>query len=159
MLGQGQQEQTERRDFKNISLEKFAKSTRAVDHKAIEHILHNPFYAGKIRTGEGYMTGKFHQPLIGMDMWNKVQNLLKQRNRSVYYLDKPFFAYRKMVCCTCGRGYCPYLQEGIIYYLSKCKPGCQNPNKNIRESDIDEAVNNLLSRMHFTDKELKEVEA
>ena len=105
------------------------------------------------------MTGKFHQPLIGMDMWNKVQNLLKQRNRSVYFINKPFFFYRKMVHCTCGRGYCPYVQKGIVYYLSKCKPGCPNPNKNIRGSDIDDAVNNLLSKMYFTDKELKEIEA
>ena len=150
---------TEDEILNNIPLEKIAKSTRAVDHKSIENILHNPFYAGKIRTKEGYMTGKFHQPLIGMDMWNKVQNLLKQRNRSVYFINKPFFSYRKMVHCTCGRGYCPYVQKGIVYYLSKCKPGCPNPNKNIRGSDIDDAVNDLLSKMYFTDKELKEIEA
>jgi len=36
--------------------------------------------------------------------------------------------------------------------------GCPNPNKNIRESDIDEAVLDLFSKMYFTDEELREIE-
>ena len=149
---------TQEEILNNVSPDKIIKTSRAIDHKVIEHILHNPFYMGKIKTKEGYMAGKSHQPLIGMDMWNKVQIFLKQRNRSVYYIDKPFFTYRKMVRCTCGRTYCPYEQKGIFYYLTKCKPGCPNPNKNIRESDIDDAIHGLFSRMYFTDDELKEIE-
>jgi site-specific DNA recombinase len=142
----------------NVSPDKIPKSTRIVDRKVIEHILHNPFYVGKLKTEDGYMTSKVHQPLIDVALYNKVQNLLKERRVGVYYIDKPFYTYRKMIHCTCGRGYCPYEQKGIIYYLTKCKPGCQNTNKNIRESDIDETVLDLFSKMYFTDEELKEIE-
>jgi site-specific DNA recombinase len=142
----------------NVSPDKIPKSTRTVDRKVIEHILHNPFYIGKVKTEYGYMASKVHQPLIDVALYNKVQNLLKERRVGVYYIDKPFYTYRKMIHCTCGRGYCPYLQKGIIYYLTKCKPGCENSNKNIRESDIDDAVLDLFSKMYFTDKELKEIE-
>ncbi len=145
----------------NMELDEIPKLSRPVDHKVIENILHNPFYIGKLKTkGGGYVAGKFHQPLVGLDLWAKVQNVLKQRNRSVYYLDKAFFPYRKLIRCSCGRGYCPYIKKGITYYYSKCKPDCVNSVKNLREkADLEKAIGQMIAKIYFSDEELRDIEA
>ena len=104
------------------------------------------------------MDGKFHQPLIDIALFNKVQTILKSRRVSVYYIDKDFFTYRALLRCPCGRLYSPYEQKGINYYRTRCKVGCSNIDKNLKETDIHGLIQQALSAIHFTDEELREIE-
>jgi site-specific DNA recombinase len=132
---------------------------RPADHKTVEYILKNPFYIGKIKTRDGYLDG-VHEPLIDPRVFARVQQTLKARNRTIHYVDKPFFTYRGLLRCTCGRLYSPYEQKGIVYYRSRCKPGCDNPDPNLEEKgDINAAVAAILGQIAFTDEELAEIEA
>jgi site-specific DNA recombinase len=135
------------------------KVARPVDHKTIEYILKNPFYIGKIKTQSGYQDGKFHQPLIATALFNRVQQVLKQKNQSVCYVDKPFYAYRSLIRCTCGRIYTPYEQKGSVYYRSRCRPACDNADPNLEESEITGAVHAILDQIAFTEEELAALES
>lgn len=144
----------------NLNKTDIPRISRAVDHKTIEFILHNPFYVGKVKIAEGvYRDSAAHQPLIDMATFLKVQQVLKKRQRTIHYIDKPFFAYRGLLRCTCGRSYSPYPQKGINYYNSRCKEGCDNPQPNMRETDITKALQQIIDQIHFTDEELAELEA
>jgi hypothetical protein len=134
------------------------KVARPVDHKTIEYILKNPFYIGKIKTPSGYHDGKFHQPLIDRALFNKVQQVLKRRNQSVCYVDKPFYTYRGLIRCTCGRSYSPYEQKGTVYYRSFCRADCENRDHNLEEGEITAAVHAVLDQIAFTDEELAAIE-
>ena len=143
----------------NVGLDTIPKTSRLADHKTVECILRNPFYIGKIKIKDGgFIDGRFHQSLIDIGLFNKVQGLLTARNVSVKYIDKDFFIFRGLLRCSCGRGYSPYIQKGIIYYRTRCKEGCSNPDKNLTETDIHKLVQATLATIHFTDNELVELE-
>ena len=143
----------------NLDISTIEKVSRPADHKTIEYILSNPFYIGKIKVPKGYANSTAHQPLIDTSLFYKVQNILKRRKVSIYYMDKRFYTYRGFVRCECGRAYSPYEQKGIIYYRSRCKSGCTNGEPNLNEEDITKAIQSLLNKMYFTDEELSEIES
>lgn len=142
-----------------IPLGDIPKITRPVTAKTIEHILHNPFYIGKIRYRDELMESKAHKPLIDLATFYKVQAMMQKRNVSIHrpYLD--FFTFRSLVKCgLCKRSYSPYIQKGITYYRVRCKPGCTNALKNISDGYITQKVGDLLGRIHFTNTEIGQLE-
>jgi site-specific DNA recombinase len=164
-LGKWAREQPTRRKrtqdemLENLDPATIARVARPVDHKTVEYILKNPFYIGKIKTRDGYLDG-VHEPLIDPRLFARVQRMLKARNQTIHYVDKPFFAYRGLLRCTCGRLYSPYEQKGIAYYRSRCRSGCDNPDPNPEEkNDINAAVAAMLRQIAFTDRELAEIRA
>lgn len=152
---------TQKEKLAGIELEDLPKVPRPVNRKTIENTLKNPFYIGKLRdaSDRGRVIDGRHQPLIDISLFNKVQAVLKSRRLSVHYVDKGFFTYRGLVRCTCGRIYTPYMKKGIIYYSCRCKDGCDNQKRNVREDLIDQTVEQVLGQIHFTKEELKEIEA
>ncbi len=106
------------------------------------------------------LDSKAHQPLIDLATFYKVQAMLKKKAVKVYYPDMTFFTYRGLVKCgTCKRSYSPYTQKGINYYRSPCKKNCANPLKNINDTFITKKVQEILERIHFTDDEIRCIEA
>ena len=142
----------------NMDLADLPKLSRPVDHKTVEYILSNPFYIGKIKIGDTYEDSNAHKALIDDSLFFKVQEILKKKHVSVYYINKQFHTYREMARCECGRAYSPYEQKGIIYYRSRCKNGCTNSNPNLNESDITDAVQNILDQVSFTGAEILDIE-
>jgi predicted nucleotidyltransferase len=138
--------------------EDLPKVPRKVNLKTIEGILKNPFYLGRIQY-KGKVLKGLHPALINVSMFNKVQKVLQSKNVKVTYIDKKFFTYRGLVRCSCGRVYSPYTKKGINYYRSKCLEDCGNAVKNVRESDIDVAVESVLGQIHFSDEELAYIQA
>ena len=143
--------------------ETLLKFSRPVNNKTIENILRNPFYIGKLkidkRDNGKFIDGKFHQPLIDISLYNRVQAVLKSKNVAIHYVDKDFFTYRSIVRCACGRGYSPYIKKGFTYYRCRCVDDCKNNDKNLKEENIHKAIISVLSRIQFTNEELLEIEA
>jgi site-specific DNA recombinase len=144
-----------------ISLENIPKAPRPLNNKTVENILRNPFYIGKLRTNKKdyseYIDGQYNQPLVDVSLFNKVQEVLKSKNVSIKYIDKDFYTYRGLIRCNCGRGFSPYTKKEINYYRVRCIDSCNNPDKNLNEDNINQAVEKLLSKIHFTKDELKEI--
>lgn len=142
----------------NVDVGSLPKVARQITHKHIEYILRNPFFIGKINVEGQWKDSKAHRPLISTALFGKVQAMLKERNVSVHYVDKPFFTYRALVRCECGRIYTPYEQKGGVYYRSNCKEECKNKHPNLTEDEITTAVQSLMDKIYFTDEELKQIE-
>jgi site-specific DNA recombinase len=141
----------------NVDASSVPKVARPVDHKTIEYMLPNPFYIGKIKSGEAYVDSAAHQALIDTRTFYEVQEMLRKKRVSVHYVYRPFFAYRGLVRCGCGRLYTPYLQKGIVYYRSRCKSGCGNKEPNLSETDITAAIQSIMDRIRLSDEELAKI--
>jgi site-specific DNA recombinase len=131
---------------------------RPVTKKTIENILNNPFYVGKLKH-KGTIIDGCHPPLIDLQLFQKVQKVLQSKNVHIHYQDKPFFALRRIIRCACGRLYSPYTKKGINYLSSKCHDSCGNTQKNITESLVENEIEQLLEKIHFSDEELLEIES
>ena len=144
----------------NFDPETLPKIARPIDRKDIEHILKNPFYTGRVKLENGrYDKSKAHQALIDDELFEKVQKMLKKRNQSVYYTEKPFFSCRGLLRCPCGRVFTPYKQKGIVYYRSRCLDTCDNPDPNLSDADIISEIQNVMDKIWFTDDDIARIEA
>lgn len=128
-----------------------------VGHNSLQKILTNQFYVGKM-FHKGEWTEGMHVPLIDMAMFQKVQQRLKENNLSVKYTDKPFFSYRGLFKCHCGRVYTPYRKKGHVYYNCRCKSGCLNRHKNVEEGFLVKGIQSVLDKVHFADEELADIQ-
>lgn len=142
----------------NVDVASISQIARQIDLKTIETMLPNPFYIGKIKVGNSYEDSSAHKALIDNSLFFQVQEMLKKRRISVYYVNKEFQTYREMTRCECGRAYSPYEQKGIIYYRTRCKDGCTNNNPNLKEEDITNAIQKILDDVYLTDEELHDIE-
>lgn len=141
----------------NVEVASISKIARPADRKTIEYMLPNPFYVGKVKIGNSFVKSISHQALIDTTLFNRVQEVLREKRASVYYVDKPFYIYRGLARCECGRLYTPYIQKGIVYYRSACKEDCINVDPNLNESDITAAIQRVMDKIHFSDEELAEI--
>ncbi len=53
----------------------------------------------------------------------------------------------------------PYEQKEHTYYRSRCKTGCENSDPNLSESDINKAIQGVLDKVYFSNKELADIES
>lgn len=139
--------------------ETMKKVPRQITPKAVENILANPFYTGKLHYHGNIIDSKVHLPLIDTALFYKVQFMLNKKTTSIHYPDKIFFTYRGLLKCGhCLRVYSAYEQKGINYYRSKCKDDCPNSFKHVKESWITVQVQTIIDKISFTDEELAEIE-
>lgn len=115
--------------------------------KTVKLILTNPVYIGYVRYGIGrcdyYEGSGFHDSIISLDEWNKVQNKIVNHNKitkTKRSLDDAYY-YGKLVCNKCNK----YLKivrnvrvnknnEKVNYVFYRCSLGC---NKSISHKKID----------------------
>lgn len=111
----------------------------------------DPFYAGwMLRKGE--MLKGAHEPAISLDEFNRVQEIIKVRQR---YRPHEEFTYRGLVrCADCNRVAKAELQRGRhrrgewIYY--RCpNPACPSPAGCVRENQIDAEVERRLAQLRW----------
>ena len=141
--------------IENVDISQSPRIPRPVTCKTIENILSNPFYIGKISHNSVLIQSKAHQPLIDTVLFNKVQSVLKLKNKSVHYPEIDFQPYRGILKCgCCGRSYSPYTKKGILYFKVKCKEDCANINKNLSFKYINGEIVKILNEIYFTDEEI-----
>lgn len=135
------------------------KTSRPLSMSSVEYMLKNQYYIGTIVGDDGFRVQGGHPPLIDEALFWRVQERLKENCVTVQYMDKPFFSYRGIAKCSCGRIYSPYMKKGHIYYNSRCKAGCSNPTMNISEDVIVSAVQSVMDQIAFSDEEILEIES
>jgi site-specific DNA recombinase len=135
-----------------------AKTSKPISKSTLHFILTSQFYIGKIYHNGKWLEGG-HPSLIDESLFWRVQDRLKSKCVSMKYMDKPLFSYRGLVRCSCGRVYSPFIKKGHTYYNSKCKDGCCNNNRNIREDVIVDVVQSIMDRIWFNEHEMAHIEA
>lgn len=135
------------------------KIARPLTYQNVYKILKNPFYTGKILDSNGtYIPSNSHKALISEELFTKVQSVKGAKKISVHYSKRlPLFLRGLIKCAECGRTYCPYTKKGIQYFGVKCKKGCSNPIKNINLTFIEGKIQEVVSRLYFTDEEKEQL--
>jgi len=107
---------------------------RGISHTTVDHILHNPFYYGKLVVkGETYAGA--HTPLISKELFDLVQRSMKRRGKTAPRPKRNVFALGGLLwCARCGRrlsGYRKVKKNGRehVYYVcsNKIRGRCTQP--------------------------------
>ncbi len=135
--------------------------SRLPTFNTIHKILTNRFYTGKVLDGDGcWIPSASHEAIIPEDLFNRVQERLAARNKSVHYaqiFDHPLRGLAR--CGECGRVYTPYPKKGIMYYGARCSKECANPLKSFNFDYIAGKAGELIVNLSFTEQELAELDA
>ncbi|KAB2916007.1 MAG: hypothetical protein F9K23_09755 [Bacteroidetes bacterium] len=149
---------TRKEKLQGIPIESMPKLSRPVSAKTIENILNNPFYIGKNINEGQWIDSIAHEPLIDAGLFLKVRYMQSQRTTTVRYPHLEFATYRGLIKCKkCGRGFSPYVQRGITYYRTKCKPNCSSAVKNVSEKYITDEIQKILLKISLSDEEIAHV--
>ena len=134
----------------------FSSGGKRIKRDRISFILSNPFYVGLFRYAGEIHEGK-HQPVVSKKIFDKVQEILKQRARPHHKTKNEPQAFCGLLrCATCGMGitgeYKVKRQKNgnehyYTYYhctrknkLVKCQEPC------IRQESLDQQISSLLQK-------------
>ena len=148
-------------DEENDERVEIGKVSRLPTANTIHKILTNRFYTGKILTKDGrWIPSECHEAIIPEELFNKVQEKLRTRNKSVHYLNVLNHPCRGLFrCAVCSRVYTPYPKKGIMYFGARCKKDCLNPKRSFNFDFITGKVGGLINGLPFTDEELQMLDA
>ena len=118
------------------------------------YFLSNPFYIGLFRYGGEIHEGK-HEPLIAKKLFTKVQEVLKERGKTVVKTDTPKAFTGLLRCGHCGMMVTAEIQEkfyqGTNRHVAYTYYHCTRKSKTIvcrdtpiREEDLDRQLSRLL---------------
>jgi hypothetical protein len=126
-----------------------------VTSTTIHHILHNLIYTGDF-DWKGKTYHGIHQPLVCRELWERVQQVLEQRQAGRSRKAKHNFAFSRLIKCGhCGCalvGECK-LGRYVYYRCSGYKGKCPEPY--VREEVLEEQFAALLERLHFDEEVLQ----
>ncbi len=113
----------------------------------IKFILSNPFYYGHFRYGGEIHEGK-HEPIIAKKLFDKAQEVLKQRGKPQKKEKIPKAFTGLLRCGKCGMMITAEIQKGHIYYRCTKKNKavrCSQPY--IREEELDRQLSKMIQKV------------
>jgi hypothetical protein len=113
----------------------------------IKHLLQNPVYCGLIRHNGELYEGK-HTPIISRELFNKVQEVIKQRARKPRKAAGHNFVYRSLFKCgVCGCSITAETQKGHNYYrcTKKKDNNCNMPY--LREEKLTAQIHQAIQKL------------
>lgn len=117
----------------------------------IHQLLTDPFYIGKLRwNGEVYDAK--HQSLIDIELFNKVQTVLKSKTTPKYR--KHFYLFQGMFRCSECKGRVTWeVQKGIVYGHCNHYRACGQKLWS-KEKDVEEQLVSILEQFQISNKRL-----
>lgn len=125
---------------------------RAVKRDQAAYILANPFYCGLFRYGGELFPGK-HEPLVSKQLFDKVQEILKQRskNRVKVFAPQPLCGLLRCAECHCmitAENKTKHQKNGnthyyTYYHCGKRRQPCSQPC--IRAEELERQLSKLLT--------------
>ncbi len=127
-------------------------------HKTrVTFILSNPFYCGLFKYGGEIHEGK-HEPIIAKKLFDKVQEVLKQRGRPHHktkYEPQPYCGLLR--CESCGmmitgeyrmkRQKNGNVHEYVYYHCTKKRKDMKCPEPCIRQEELDKQLSHLIQKV------------
>ena len=111
-------------------------------------ILSNPFYYGAFKY-YGELHQGIHKPAISKKLFDKVQNILKDRTRPKKKSEKVYPFRGLLKCAECGCSITSQIQKGHIYYnCTKKRIPCSQPY--IREENLAEQISKSLQKVSLS---------
>ena len=135
----------------------FAKNGKRIHRTRATFILSNPFYYGHFRFNKEIYEGK-HEPIVEKKLWDKVQEVMKERGRPRHKLKNEPQAYCGLLSC----GNCGMMITGeykvktqlngtqhfyTYYHCSKKRRDMKCPEPCIRQEVLDGQISSLLQKV------------
>src|SRR3989344_6907687 len=125
-------------------------------HSNIQYILKKPFYYGLI-----YLNGEFfegsHEPIISKKLFDKVQEVMKERGKPRKKTTKNRFLFLGLMKCGfCGCSITAEIKKGHHYYrCTKKKEPC--PERYLREEVLTEQIQSFLQKVSLSSQDTEKV--
>jgi DNA invertase Pin-like site-specific DNA recombinase len=144
----------------------YPKSGNPVPVSTVHMILRNRLYTGLFQWNGRLHQGK-HEPLVSIELWERVQGVLTGRNAVPTHPIGNEFAFTGLMTCTdCGCAVVAEIKKGkYVYYhctghADKGRGGYADcRRKYIREEVLDQTFADLLDRLHFDEEILEWIKA
>ncbi len=122
------------------------KKGNKVQMSGIQDILKNAAYCGKIRWGGVTYEGT-HEPLVTVEMWDRIQDRMAGRCRNKTGFGSLDFAYRGLLTCECGLVMTGERKKKryVYYHCTGRRAGCDQPY--VKEEVITEQMSAILQGM------------
>jgi len=125
-----------------------------VQRSRIHQILQNPIYGGRF-VWKGRLIEATHEPLVSLELWEKVQRQLTGRGSGQHAKGRREFSYSGLI--RCGHCGCMLVAEikkerYIYYHCSRARRRCTEPYT--REEKLDEKFAQLLGSLRFDEEVL-----
>lgn len=130
-----------------------------IDNSTVHKLLRKKFFTSFFTwNGETYQG--HHAPIITMELWNRVQDVLDEKNIGKHQRGKHEFAFSKLISCArCGCAVVAEIkkQKYIYYHPTAWVRRCQlDPascrRQNVREEKIEQTFHDLLGRLRVDDQ-------
>ncbi len=140
----------------DLEIKDLPKITKPISISLVSRILSNVFYSGFLKDGQGILIQSVsHKALVDLELFNRVQSMLKKRNVSIHYNQKIDLPLRGIMRCRgCKRIYTPYVKKGIQYYYARCQAGCTNPRKSLSFDEVSQIIGERIKKIYFTADEI-----
>ncbi len=116
----------------------------------IKFILSNPFYYGHFRYAGEIHEGK-HEPIIAKKLFDKVQEVLKQRGKPQKREKIPKAFTGLLRCGECGMMITAEIQKGHIYYrCTKKNKAVRCTQPYIREEELDRQLSKMIQKVSLS---------
>ena len=140
----------------------YKKSGAPVPTSTVHSILRNRLFTGWFEWNSKLYQGK-HEPLVSVEMWERVQGVMDGRNASKHRRMTHEFAFSGLIACAkCGCSVVGEIkkQKYIYYhctgYVDKCRgepASCRR--KYVREEVLEQHFTALLGQLRFDDEVLE----
>ena len=140
----------------------YTKSGAKVPVSTVHSILHNRLYTGQFEWNGKLIQGT-HEPLVSIELWERVQGVLDGRHAKKSKQGKRDFAFSGLIAChACGCAVVGEIKKEryVYYHCTGFADKCQsNPascrRKYVREEVIEKQFTDLLGRLKFDDEVLE----
>ncbi|MFH2013460.1 MAG: recombinase family protein [Patescibacteria group bacterium] len=119
-------------------------------------ILQNIFYIGLMKY-KGEIFEGAHEPLISKKLFDRVQEILKQRGRTQEIKKHDFVFLGLMRCASCGASITAEIQKGHNYYRCTKKKGLCQEKHYLREENLIEQIKKSLQKVSLSSQDTKKV--
>jgi site-specific DNA recombinase len=140
----------------------YRRTGASVPVSAVHSILRNRLYTGQFEWNGKLIQGR-HQPLISVELWERVQGILDGRNVSKAKRGKHDFAFSGLIACAkCGCSVVGEIKkERYVYYhctgyADKCLGNPASCRRHyVREELLEQKFTELLGQLRFDDEVLE----
>jgi DNA invertase Pin-like site-specific DNA recombinase/predicted nucleic acid-binding Zn-ribbon protein len=130
--------------------------SKPIDRRSLNAVLTNQYYTGKICFQNAYLPGK-HEPLVDMETWQKVQDVLASHLCGERTRQHPHFLKSTVYCGSCGeRLLIQYAKSGsgVRYPYFSCagRHGKRNDckQKSVLIEEVERQIAALYQTLSFT---------
>ena len=130
----------------------FRKSQKPVSRAAVHTLLRNRMFTGRF-VWKGKLYQGNYTPLVSEELWEKVQAVMKERNRTKTRASRRNFAFSRLIVCGhCGCALVGEMKKGkyVYYHCTGHKQKCPEPF--VREEVLEEKFTAILRRIAFDEE-------